>query len=60
MVQGKDLPMVKEMFAQQPEVNAFLLADHGAVALGKSAVEAEHTVELIEETAQIAVLERVL
>ena len=41
-------------------MNAFLLADHGAVALGKSAVEAEHTVELIEETAQIAVLERVL
>lgn len=60
MVQGKDLPMVKEMFEKQPEVNAFLLADHGAVALGKNAVEAEHTVELIEETAQIAVLEKVL
>lgn len=60
MVQGDDLPKVEEMFKAQPDLNAFLLADHGAVALGKNAVDAEHTVELIEETAQIAILEKLL
>lgn len=60
MVQGDDLPMVAEMFAKQPDLNAFLLADHGAVALGKNAVAAEHVVELIEETAQVAILEKVM
>ena len=60
MVQADDLPKVQEMFAKQPDLNAFLLADHGAVALGKNAVAAEHVVELIEETAQVAILEKVM
>ena len=60
MVREEDVPMVEAMFAQQPDLNAFLLADHGAVALGKTAVAAEHVVELIEETAQVAVLEKLM
>lgn len=34
----------------------FLLVDHGLVAVGKDAINAEHTAELIEETAQVAIL----
>ena len=60
MVRPEDVPMVQEMFAKHPNLNAFLLADHGAVALGKTAVAAEHVAELIEETAQVAVLEKLM
>lgn len=60
MVRAEDVPMVEEIFAAQPDLNAFLLADHGAVAIGKTAVAAEHVVELIEETAQVCVLEKLL
>lgn len=60
MVQGSDLPLIEEMFQNNPELTAFLLADHGAVAIGKNAIAAEHTAELIEETAQVAVLEKLL
>ena len=60
MVRAEDVPMVREMFAKHPDLNAFLLADHGAVAMGKNAVSAEHVVELIEETAQVAVLEKLM
>ena len=46
-----------------PEVSgysAFLLADHGIVAMGKGPLEAEHTAELIEETAQVAILDKLV
>ena len=60
MVRQEDVPMVEEMFAAQPDLDAFLLADHGAVGIGKTAVAAEHVVELIEETAQVAILEKMM
>ncbi|MDO4314171.1 MAG: class II aldolase/adducin family protein [Oscillospiraceae bacterium] len=60
MVREEDVPMVEAMFAAQPDLDAFLLADHGAVGIGKTAVAAEHVVELIEETAQVAILEKLL
>lgn len=60
MVREQELPLVKEIFDKNPKLPGFLLADHGAVALGKNAVDAEHYAELIEETAQVAVLEKLL
>jgi ribulose-5-phosphate 4-epimerase/fuculose-1-phosphate aldolase len=39
---------------------AFLLKGHGQVALGGDIKEAVYTAELVEETAQIAVLGRLL
>jgi L-fuculose-phosphate aldolase/L-ribulose-5-phosphate 4-epimerase len=60
MVRDYDLPLVKNIINECPSLNAFLLANHGAVAMGTSAVAAEHTAELIEETAQIAVLEKMM
>jgi len=49
--------MVKEIYDQYPGLPAFLLVDHGVVVVAKDPVNAEHTAELIEETAQIAFLE---
>jgi len=56
MVRKEDFPLVKEIFDQHPDLPAFLLVDHGVVALGKDPINAEHTAELIEETAQVAFL----
>lgn len=35
---------------------AFVLRDHGLVALGRDPIAAEHVAELVEETAMIAFL----
>lgn len=60
MVREQELPLVQKIFDKNPKLPGFLLADHGAVALGKDAIDAEHYAELIEETAQVAVLEKLL
>ena len=49
-----------ELFEKTPNINAFLLADHGVVAMGKDPLAAEHTAELVEETAQVAILDKVV
>lgn len=56
MVRKEDFPMVEEMYRNCPDLPGFLLKDHGLVAVGADAINAEHTAELIEETAQVAVL----
>ncbi|MCI9134833.1 MAG: class II aldolase/adducin family protein [Lachnospiraceae bacterium] len=56
MVREKDLPLVEQVFRRTPDIPALILANHGIVALGKDALEAEHTAELIEETAQVTLL----
>jgi len=48
------------LFRENPALPGFILRGHGLVAVGKNAVAAEHTAELIEETAQITVLEHLL
>lgn len=60
MVREQDLPMVKEMLDKYPNLEGFLLANHGAVAMGKKPMAAEYCAELIEETAQVAVLKKQL
>ena len=56
MVRPEDVPMVEEMFQKTPDISAFLLADHGVVAMGKDPLAAEHSAEFVEETAQVAIL----
>ena len=56
MVRREDFPLVEKVYKEFPELPGFLLADHGIVAVGKDIIEAEHTAELIEETAQVAIL----
>ena len=60
MVRPEDVPMVEEMFKKCPTTPAFILADHGVVAMGKDPLAAEHTAELIEETAQVAILDKLV
>ncbi|GAA6490989.1 MAG TPA: class II aldolase/adducin family protein [Candidatus Bariatricus faecipullorum] len=56
MVRKEDFPLVEEIYRECPDLQGFLLKDHGLVAVGKDAINAEHTAELIEETAQVAIL----
>lgn len=60
MVRQEDIPMVEEMFKKYPDLPAFLLANHGVVAVGKDAINAEHLAELVEETAQVAILTHIV
>ncbi len=54
------VPLVKALFDDNPKLTAFILRGHGVVAVGKDIIEAEHTAELVEETAQIASLREIL
>lgn len=60
MVRPEDIPLVEEMFRKTPDISAFLLADHGVVAMGKDPLSAEHVAELVEETAQVAILNKLV
>lgn len=60
MVRPEDVWMVEEMFQNIPTISAFLLADHGVVAMGKNPLEAEHAAELVEETAKVAILNKLV
>lgn len=56
MVRKEDFPLVDEIFKINPDLPGFLLVDHGIIAVAKDAINAEHTAELIEETAQVVFL----
>lgn len=62
MVREEDFPLVIKMFEENtyPDLKAFILEAHGVVAMGKDAIEAEHNAELVEETAQISVLKKIM
>lgn len=49
----EDMPLIEEFFQKHPAAKAFVLRRHGLVAYGKSALEAEHNAELVEEMAQL-------
>ncbi|MDI6870821.1 MAG: class II aldolase/adducin family protein [Bacillota bacterium] len=52
----EEIPEVLNLFTAKPDLAAFILGAHGVVAVGPDVLEAEHTAELIEETAQVAFL----
>ncbi|MBQ5756451.1 MAG: class II aldolase/adducin family protein [Erysipelotrichaceae bacterium] len=56
MVKPEYFYMVEEILKENPELPGFLLVDHGLVAMGKDAINAEHTAQLIEETAEVSIL----
>lgn len=60
VVPEEALPRLAALLAQQPAPPGFLLRGHGLVAVGKTAAEAEHVAEMIEETAKICVLQALL
>lgn len=59
MVEAKDFPLVKALFDETPKTPAFLLVDHGIVAVGDTVINAEHNAELVEETAMVAFLKSI-
>lgn len=52
----EDFPKIEKLFKKYPQLLAFLLVDHGVVAVGDTIINAEHNAELVEETAKIALL----
>ncbi len=59
VVKPEYFPMIKDAYDKHPDLPAFILVDHGVVAVAKDPINAEHTAELIEETAQVALLEAI-
>jgi L-ribulose-5-phosphate 4-epimerase len=58
VVPDSEMPGIIQLFEKEPKLAAFLLVKHGVVAVGDTVLNAEHNAELIEETAQIAVMSR--
>ncbi len=56
VVTENDMPKVLALFSENPELMAFILAMHGIVAVAENVIDAEHTAELVEETAMINIL----
>lgn len=59
VVGADDFPQVERLFTNNPALPAFLLVDHGVVAVGDTIINAEHNAELVEETAMVAFLKAV-
>jgi L-fuculose-phosphate aldolase/L-ribulose-5-phosphate 4-epimerase len=47
---------VKNLLTKEPQLGAFVQSGHGIFSLGEDIIQAEHNAELVEETAQIALL----
>ena len=56
VVPVSDMEQIGEVIKDNPKLAAFLLVDHGLVAMGSDPINAEHNAQLIEETAKIAIL----
>lgn len=59
MVPPSAFPDILAFFARAPDAKAFLLKGHGQVAVGETVRAAVHLAELVEETAQIAILSKI-
>jgi len=55
----EEFPMIEALFKKYPNLPAFLLVDHGVVAVGDTIINAEHNAELVEETAQVALFKAI-
>lgn len=60
VVPVEDAKEILKALQENTALPAVILRGHGLVVAGKNAVAAEHMAELIEETAQIAVLENII
>ncbi|MFC1832301.1 class II aldolase/adducin family protein [Thermodesulfobacteriota bacterium] len=47
---------VEKLLTEKPKLRAFIQSGHGIFGLGEDITQAEHNVELVEETSQIAFL----
>lgn len=60
IVPTEHFDMLDDIFSKWEELDAFILVDHGLVAIANDPIRAEHLAELIEETAQIALLKKLV
>ena len=60
VVGADEFHKIEALFEENPSVPAFILVDHGIVAVGDTILNAEHNAELVEETAMIGILRTVL
>lgn len=60
MVRAEDSPLIENIIINNPKLSGFILVDHGIVAIDKDPLNALHNAELIEETAQVAILKEVI
>lgn len=60
MVRKEDAPLIEKILADNPKLPGFILVDHGIVAMDNDPLNALHNAELIEETAQVAILKEVI
>lgn len=59
-VPKNELRKIEKLFQRNPNLPAFILANHGAVAVGKNVKSAHQMIELVEETAQIACIQEMV
>lgn len=52
--------MIEKIFEDDPKLQAFILAGHGVVTIGADPLLAEQVAELVEETAKIACINKML
>ena len=52
-VDENGMAMIREMLESHPGIRCFLLEEHGVVAFGKDAADAENLAELVEENARV-------
>lgn len=57
-VSESDMPQIIRLFDEDPATSAFILRRHGTVAVARNIIAAEQLVEMVEETAKIAVLSK--
>ena len=60
VVPKEEAEEILKKMQDNPNLPGVILKGHGLVVVGKSAVDAEHMAELVEETAQIAVLQNII
>ncbi len=60
IVDKENIDGIEAVLRSRPELKAFLLRGHGQVALGKNIYAAVNIAELIEETAQIATISKII
>lgn len=52
------MDMIHSIFQQYPDTCCFMLEEHGLVAVGKTAIDACYTAELVEENAKVFLMMR--
>lgn len=57
-VSEADMPKIISIFEENPATSAFILQRHGTVAVAKNIMVAQQLVEMVEETAKVAILSK--